>query len=154
MPVLNPKDWIIVKQGAITTKLPYGVSMIRQYEFIPNGLEFIPDATISFKYGLLELKNGVYLMYFDPEEEKWIFIDAVVDSNNQLISSKVGHFSNYALVTKENYPILTGFVLIDSMIGFVSQNIFWDILILAAIILAVLLIIFFSNRKDHKNKKK
>jgi len=154
MPILNPREWIIIEYGNVTTKVPYGISMIRQYEFIPNGLEFIPDATLSLKYSQLELKNGVYLMYFNSEEEKWIFIDAVVDSNNQLISSKVGHFSNYALVTKENYPILTGFVLIDSMIGFVSQNLLWDAIILGAIILAILLIIFLSNRKDRKNKKK
>ncbi len=147
MPIINPKSWIIIKEGNITTPLPYGIFMIRQYEFIPNGLEFIPDATISFKYNNLELKNGgVYIMYYDEWNKKWTFVDSTIDRENNLISTKVKHFSNYALVTKESLP-LTGFVLFDSAMLFLKNNIILNVLMIFGLILLILLVIILSKRK-------
>lgn len=146
MPIINPKSWIIIKEGNVTTPLPYGIFMIRQYEFIPNGLEFIPEATISFKYDNLELKNGAYIMYYDEWNKKWIFADSTIDRENNLAGTKVKHFSTYALVTKESLP-LTGFVLFDSAMLFLKNNIIINVFMILGLILLILLVVILSKRK-------
>lgn len=146
MPIINPKSWIIIKEGNVTTPLPYGIFMIRQYEFIPNGLEFIPEATISFKYNNFELKNGAYIMYYDEWNKKWIFADSTIDRENNLASTKVKHFSTYALVTKESLP-LTGFVLFDSAMLFLKNNIIINVFMVLGLILLILLVVILSKRK-------
>ncbi len=148
LPIKNVRDWVIIENGEISKKLPYGYIMIRQYEFIPNGLEFIPDATVGFAYDYNEIKNGVYIAFYDLDNEKWIFLDSNENQQEKIIETNIQHFSNYALVTKQSFS-LTGFYLLDSVIGAINENL-WINLVAAAVLILGLILFLFSLFKKRK----
>ena len=89
---------------------PAGNALILAYELGPNGTQFTPGITLSFKYDPAVLPAGVsesslYLAYWDGTQ--WQKLNSTVDTVNKTVTAVVTHFTGFAILGKIEQPPVT-----------------------------------------------
>ena len=103
-------------QGSLTVKVndnppspPIGTNIIGLvYNFNPDGTTFSPPAEMVWEYNPDELAEGVaeedlVIAYYD--ENKWITLDSVVDTESNTITAFVHHFTEFAVLALKPVPV-------------------------------------------------
>ncbi len=73
------------------------------YDFGPDGATFDPAITLEYTYDPAEIPEGVaeedlVLAYYDEAADKWVEVDCVVDTENNIITASVEHFTSFAII--------------------------------------------------------
>ncbi len=73
------------------------------YNFGPNGATFVPPLKLEYTYDPAALPAGVaeadlVLAYYDEVAGKWVELDCVVDTVNNIITASVPHFTTFAII--------------------------------------------------------
>jgi len=73
------------------------------YDFGPDGATFDPPITLKYTYDPDDLPEGVaeedlVLAYYDEEAGEWVELDCVVDTENNVITAYVPHFTTFAII--------------------------------------------------------
>jgi len=79
---------------------PANAEIISAYYFGPDGASFDPSLTLTFKYKPADLpmgvsENGLFLAYYDNNQ--WQALSSKVDTDSNVVTAKISHFSIYAL---------------------------------------------------------
>ncbi len=72
------------------------------YDFTPDGATFDPPITLTWSYDP-DLPEGVaeedlVVAYYDEATGEWVELDGVVDTENNLITASVAHFTTFAII--------------------------------------------------------
>jgi len=75
------------------------------YDFGPDGASFDPPITFTWHYDPDALPEGVaeedlVIAYYDENAGKWVELDCVVDTKNNVITASVAHFTIFATIGK------------------------------------------------------
>ena len=75
------------------------------YSFGPDGATFNPPIQITFAYDPDEIPEGVLegeliIAFCDEDSGEWIQVPAVVDTDNNIITAEISHFTTYAIIGK------------------------------------------------------
>jgi hypothetical protein len=89
-----------VKSSPSPPEAAYIVSLI--YDFQPSGATFDPPSTVTCSYDPGHLPDDVnekdlVVASYDSSINKWVTLDSVVDTEANLITAKVSHFSPVAV---------------------------------------------------------
>ncbi|GAJ23619.1 unnamed protein product, partial [marine sediment metagenome] len=73
------------------------------YDFRPDGATFDPEITFTWSYDPDALPEDVaeedlVLAYYDEDAGKWVELDCVVDTKNNIITASVPHFTCFAII--------------------------------------------------------
>ncbi len=73
------------------------------YDFGPDGATFDPAITLEYTYDPDALPEGVdeedlVLAYYDEATGEWVELDCVVDTENNIITASVPHFTTFAII--------------------------------------------------------
>ncbi len=82
---------------------PANTLLIEAYSFQPDNASFSPAATLTIKYDASALpanvkETNLYLALL--ENSKWTAISTTVDTKSKTLTSKISHFSTYAVLGK------------------------------------------------------
>jgi len=80
------------------------------YNFGPDGATFDPAITLTWSYDPEALPEGVaeedlVLAHYDEEAGKWVEIECVVDTENNVITASVSHFTTFAIIGAITPPL-------------------------------------------------
>ena len=83
------------------------------YDFGPDGATFDPPITFTWSYDPEALPEGVaeedlVIAYYDEEAGKWVELECEVDTENNIITASVPHFTTFAII---GTPIPAAFAL-------------------------------------------
>jgi len=75
------------------------------YDIKPDGAIFDPPITLTFKYDVSELPEGVAetvlaVYKWNLAEEQWVQLESTVDTENHTVSAKISSFSIYAAMLR------------------------------------------------------
>jgi len=75
------------------------------YDFGPDGATFDPPITFTYTYDPADIPEGVaeedlVLAYYDEDTGEWVELDCVVDTENNIITASVEHFTTFAVIGK------------------------------------------------------
>lgn len=85
-------------------KAPVNYRMVSPaYSFGPDGTKFETPVTLALKVALppLTRPENLSLAWYDRAGKKWMAIPAVMDLSKGLVLAKVNHFSEYAVLARE-----------------------------------------------------
>jgi len=73
------------------------------YDFGPDGATFDPAITLTWSYDPDALPEGVaeddlVVAYYDEDAGEWVELDSEVDTENNTITTSVGHFTTFAII--------------------------------------------------------
>jgi len=73
------------------------------YDFGPDGATFDPPITFTWTYDPEALPEGVaeedlVIAYYDEDAGEWVELDCVVDTENNVITASVPHFTCFAII--------------------------------------------------------
>ena len=70
------------------------------YDFGPDGVIFDPPITLTWSYDLETLPEDVDLViaYYDEVNEEWVWVPCEVDTENNIITASVAHFTTFAII--------------------------------------------------------
>lgn len=79
------------------------------YEFIGDGATFEPPLTLKFYYKDSDVPEGVneeelYVAYYDEDKGEWIPLECDVDTDNNVITAYISHFTVYSIIMPEVSP--------------------------------------------------
>lgn len=79
------------------------------YDFGPEGATFDPPMSLTFRFDLEELPEGVdpadlVLAFYDEETGKWVELECEVDTDAKTVTAKVSHFTTFALIAPTPKP--------------------------------------------------
>ena len=79
---------------------PEGAYLIGAYDFGPDGATFDPPMTLTWSYDPETLPEGVDLViaYYDEVNEEWVWVPCEVDTENNIITASVAHFTTFAII--------------------------------------------------------
>jgi hypothetical protein len=97
-------DPVTVISGSVSPSpaaAPEGWALILAFSFGPDGANFNPAITLTMSYDPTKLPENVaekdlYIAYYDGT--KWQKLDSVVDTGKKTVSTKILHFSQYAIM--------------------------------------------------------
>jgi hypothetical protein len=74
------------------------------YDFGPAGATFSPPATLTWEYDPEELSEGsdeedLVLAYYDEETGEWVVLECTVDTDNNVITASIAHFTTFATLS-------------------------------------------------------
>ncbi len=80
---------------------PEGTYLIGAYDFGPDGATFDPPITLTWSYDPETLPEDVDLViaYYDEVNEEWVWVPCEVDTENNIITASVAHFTTFAIIT-------------------------------------------------------
>jgi hypothetical protein len=101
---------ISVTPLASLPQVPASNALVLAYAFSPDGAKFDPTLTLALTYDPAKLPIGVaeddlYIAYFDGTQ--WQKLETRVDSSTKTATSKVSHFSAFALIGRASLPPVT-----------------------------------------------
>ncbi len=73
------------------------------YDFGPDGATFEPALTFPWSYDPDVLPEGeaeedLFIAYYDEDAGEWVELDGVVDTENNLITTSVPHFTTFTII--------------------------------------------------------
>ncbi len=74
------------------------------YEGLPEGATFSPAIELSIKYDPEKIKaegirpETLTIAYYDTSKDMWMSLESHVDTENNIVTAKIDHFSKYAIV--------------------------------------------------------
>jgi nitrous oxidase accessory protein NosD len=79
------------------------------YNFKPAGATFDPPITLTFTYDPDTLPEGVaeedlVLAFYDEETGEWVELECTVDTENNIITASVSHFTDFAIIGEVTQP--------------------------------------------------
>ena len=79
------------------------------YEFLGDGATFNPPLTLKFYYKDSDISEGVneedlYVAYYDDNKGEWIALECDVDTENNVITAYISHFTIYSIIMPEGSP--------------------------------------------------
>jgi len=79
---------------------PEGTYLIAAYDFGPDGATFAPPITLTWSYDPETLPEDVDLViaYYDEVNEEWVWVPCEVDTENNIITASVAHFTTFAII--------------------------------------------------------
>ena len=79
---------------------PEGVYLIGAYDFGPDGATFDPPITLTWSYDPETLPEGMDLViaYYDEINDEWVWVPCEVDTENNIITASVAHFTTFAII--------------------------------------------------------
>jgi Tol biopolymer transport system component/subtilisin family serine protease len=100
----DPVTVITASVPTTPEKVPEGCSLVLAYFFGPDGANFNPGLTLKMAYDPAGLPKNVaekdlFIAYYDGTQ--WQKIESIVDTDKKIVSGKIIHFSNYALLGQE-----------------------------------------------------
>ncbi len=89
------------------------------YKIKPDGAVFDPPITLTFKYDVVQLPEGVaetvlVVHKWNLAEEQWVRLESIVDPENHTVSAEIGGFSIYAAMA---HTLPASFILSDLTIN-------------------------------------
>ncbi|MBA7684377.1 hypothetical protein ES703_92772 [subsurface metagenome] len=80
---------------------PEDAYLIGAYDFGPDGATFNPSITLTWSYDPETLPEDVDLViaYYDEVNEEWVWVPCEVDTENNIITASVAHFTTFAIIT-------------------------------------------------------
>jgi uncharacterized repeat protein (TIGR02543 family) len=84
--------------------------IIKAYEFGPDGARFNPPITLTLSYDAAILPaeadvNSLFIAYWDGSH--WMALESTMDTASHTVSTKVSHFSEYALIGRQAMAVVT-----------------------------------------------
>ncbi|MDD5045144.1 MAG: hypothetical protein PHG51_06360 [Candidatus Omnitrophica bacterium] len=107
----QPLTRLNVQPNTTPLPTPEGTNVIGlQYNFTPNGAQFSPALNLTFKYSDVDIPGGVFeedlvIAFFDETTGQWVELECVIDTENNIITAKVSHFTTFAIIGQE--PVIT-----------------------------------------------
>ncbi|MDN5347746.1 MAG: hypothetical protein PWP65_1310 [Clostridia bacterium] len=92
-----------VKRPSGKPQVPAGFQQVSAfYEFGPDGTTFASPVTLTLRLALPPTvkPENLVLAWYDKTKSKWIALPAVVDVSKGLILAKIRHFSDFAVLAK------------------------------------------------------
>jgi len=79
---------------------PEDAYLIGAYDFGPDGATFDPPITLTWSYDPETLPEDVDLViaYYDEVNEEWVWVPCEVDTENNIITASVAHFTTFAII--------------------------------------------------------
>ena len=102
----NPLSTLTADVDASPPAPPEGANIIGlAYDFGPEGATFDPPITFTWSYDPADIPEGVaeedlVIAYYDEEAGEWVELDCVVDTENNIITASVEHFTTFAVIGK------------------------------------------------------
>lgn len=84
---------------------PAGKSVVAAFGLGPNGANFDPPLTMTVQYDLASLPEGVaeedlVMAYYDSDTGQWQLLPCEVDTENNIVTAQVHHFTEFAILGK------------------------------------------------------
>jgi len=73
------------------------------YDLGPDGATFDPPIILTFKYSESKIdadiaEENLVVAYWDKDAEEWVELESTVDPENNIITAKVSHFTNFTIL--------------------------------------------------------
>ena len=100
----NPLESLTADADPSPPAPPEGANIIGlAYDFGPEGATFDPPITFTWSYDPADIPEGVaeedlVIAYYDEEAGEWVELDCVVDTDNNIITASVEHFTIFAII--------------------------------------------------------
>ncbi len=79
---------------------PEDTYLLGAYDFGPDGATFDPPLTLTWSYDPEAVPEGMDLViaYYDEVNEEWVWVPCEVDTENNIITASVAHFTTFAII--------------------------------------------------------
>lgn len=100
----------VAKVDSITQPPPPQEVIVKAYEFGPGGAKFNPAITLTLSYDAETMPaetrvDSLYIAYWDGSQ--WMALESTKDTASHTVSTKVSHFSQYALIGRQPMVAVT-----------------------------------------------
>lgn len=105
----EPLNEISIVQMQVSPPPPEGANIIGLiYDFGPDGATFVPPIMLTITYDPSLIPEGVReenlgIAYYDEDTNQWTELECLVDTEANIISAKVSHFTALAVL---GYPVI------------------------------------------------
>jgi hypothetical protein len=115
----NPATVIIARIMEDPPPPPEDAHMIGlAYEFISDSTGFDPPLMITFHYSDSDIPEGLneedmYIAYYDKQTRKWVALESVVDTENNVITAYVSHFTDFCVIipaASQSNVVIIGYI--------------------------------------------
>jgi len=102
----KPLETLTAAVEASPPEPPEDTHFIGAYDFGPDGATFDPPLTLTWSYDPETLPEDVDLViaYYDEVTEEWVWVPCEVDTENNIITASVAHFTTFAIIA---VPVVT-----------------------------------------------
>jgi len=100
----NRLNTIRISEQTDCPPVPEGYDIIgTAYEFYPAGAKFAPALSLTLSYVDNDVpqylsEEDVYIAYYDTTAENWVRLTSQVDTQNNIVTAAVSHFTTFAIM--------------------------------------------------------
>ncbi len=113
----NRLSTITISEQTNWPPAPEGYDIIgTAYEFQPAGAKFAPALSLALSYAGNDVpqylsEEDVYIAYYDTTAENWVRLTSQVDTENNIVTAPVSHFTTFAIMGAAVSPTPANFTV-------------------------------------------